>query len=133
MRMDQPPIFGHYWPCRGHRRGDISAHQVGCRTLLGVHFPGGMKSRGDLQQTQGAQPLEGQRRDTLEGIVAEDPVGREGGQVQGGEEGEREKGGREGGRGDQDEEEAGTKLGTRPLLPGSGCRGLLLSSKTREA
>lgn len=37
------------------------------------------EEQGDLQQAQGAQPLEGQRRDALEGIVAEDAVGGEGG------------------------------------------------------
>lgn len=36
------------------------------------------EERGDLQQPQGAQPLEGQRRDALEGVVAEDPAGRKG-------------------------------------------------------
>lgn len=37
------------------------------------------EEQGDLQQAQGAQPLEGQRRDALEGVVAEDAVGGEGG------------------------------------------------------
>lgn len=53
---------------------------------------------GDLQQTQGAQPLEGQRRDALEGVVAEDPEGREKG--------------REGERGGQ-RKRIGVRLGCR--------------------
>lgn len=49
----------------------------GLQVLCGVGLFRGMKNeeRGDLQQAQGAQPLEGQRRDALEGVVAENPVG----------------------------------------------------------
>lgn len=48
---------------------------MGVRALRGADYPAGKKS-GDLQQPQGAQPLEGQRRDALQGVVAEDPAGR---------------------------------------------------------
>ena len=77
MEMDRPPSFGHCRLCWGHRHGDISTHQVGFTVLCGVGLFRGMKNeeRGDLQQAQGAQPLEGQWRDALEGVVAENPVG----------------------------------------------------------
>ena len=88
MRVDRPPTFGHSWPCRGPRCGAVSAQWAGGRG----RFPKPASAEqvsleegraGDLQQTQGAQPLEGQRRDALEGVVAEDPAGRK----EGGKEG----------------------------------------------
>lgn len=70
--------FGHSWPCWGPGPGDIPARQVGEKGPRWGRFAWRNEEQEDSQQAQGAEPLEGQRRDALQGIVAEDPAGRRG-------------------------------------------------------